>query len=66
MQRVGFVLFLLGAGGMDSTNQIIPGIILLLGLITIIGTELKEKVLCIAAKSKCTRQKQKNKITIQI
>ena len=29
---IGFLMFLLGAGGMDSPNQIVPAVMVLLGL----------------------------------
>ena len=32
MQKVGFVLFLLGAGGMDSSNMAVPAIMAFCGL----------------------------------
>ena len=32
MSKIGFLLFLLGAGGMDSQNQIVPAAMVLLGL----------------------------------
>ena len=32
MGYLGFVLLLLGAGGMDSQNQIVPAVMVLLGL----------------------------------
>ena len=32
ISKIGFLLFLLGAGGMDSQNQIVPAVMVLLGL----------------------------------
>lgn len=32
MQKIGFVLFLLGAGGMDSPNMAVPAVMVLSGL----------------------------------
>lgn len=37
MQKIGFILFLLGAGGMDSSNMTVPAVMVLggLGILTI-------------------------------
>lgn len=33
MQKVGFILFLLGAGGMDNPNMAVPAVMVLSGLV---------------------------------
>ena len=43
MGYIGFLLFLLGAGGMDSPNRLVPAIMVLVGL-ALVGIEaIKEK-----------------------
>ena len=42
MGYLGFVLLLLGAGGMDSQNQIVPSVMFLLGLAIISVVAYKE------------------------
>lgn len=32
IQKLGFLLFMIGAGGMDSNNQLVPAVMVLLGL----------------------------------
>lgn len=43
MQKVGFVLFLLGAGGMDSSNMAVPAVMLLSGLGILAVTAWRER-----------------------
>ena len=45
MQTLGFLLFLIGAAGMDSANQIIPAIMLIVGLTILIAASRKQKCL---------------------
>lgn len=40
---IGFILLLLGAGGMDSQNQIVPAAMILVGLAILAITAIKEK-----------------------
>ena len=42
MSYMGFLLFILGAAGMDSPNRIVPAIMVLVGLAIIGITALKE------------------------
>ena len=43
MGYLGFILFLIGAGGVDSENMIIPAVMVLVGLGLIALNYLKEK-----------------------
>ena len=40
--KLGFLLFMIGAGGMDSHNQLVPAAMVLIGLAIIGITALKE------------------------
>lgn len=42
ISKIGFLLFLLGAGGMDSQNQIVPAAMVLIGLALIAINAIKE------------------------
>ena len=42
MQKIGFILFLLGAGGMDSPNMAVPAVMAISGLGIIAATAGKE------------------------
>ena len=42
MSYIGFLLFLLGAGGMDSPNRTVPVIMVLVGLALVVITSIKE------------------------
>lgn len=46
MDKLGFLLLILGCAGMDSPNQIIPVIIASTGLLIIVVSVLKEKRSC--------------------
>ena len=37
MQQIGFILFLLGAGGMDSPNMAVPSLMVFVGM-AVLGT----------------------------
>ena len=43
MQKVGFILFLLGAAGMDSPNMEVPAVMVLGGLTLLAVTAWKER-----------------------
>lgn len=43
MQKLGFILFLLGAGGMDSPNMAVPAVMVLVGLAMVGISALKER-----------------------
>ena len=45
MDKLGFLLFILGAAGMDSPNRLVPAIMVLVGLAIVGITALKEKSL---------------------
>ena len=42
MSYIGFLLFMLGAGGMDSPNRLVPAIMILVGLALIGIHAIKE------------------------
>ena len=43
MSKLGFLLFIIGAAGMDSPNVVVPAIMVLSGLVIIGITAIKEK-----------------------
>ena len=43
IQKIGFVLFLIGGAGMDSQDTTIPVIMVLIGLVIILVTAVKEQ-----------------------
>lgn len=45
MQKLGFLLFIIGAAGMDSPNVTVPVIMVLSGLTVMAATALKENSL---------------------
>lgn len=56
--KVGFLLFLIGAAGMDSQNQTIPAVMVAIGLVILITAALKEKSLAQPRPKNCTRQEK--------
>ena len=43
MQKVGFILFILGCAGMDNIDMVVPAVMILSGLTILAAAALKEK-----------------------
>ena len=44
IQKIGFVLFLVGGAGMDSPDRTIPVIMVLIGVLILIISAIKERI----------------------